>query len=509
MVSDSPPSGLGVNVFGYFYAESGVGEHSRQLVETIRRAGIPYAAVPYTRTLTRQQHPFTDPHIGDPIYPIDILSINADELPHFAAEAGERFLEARYNIGLWAWEIEEFPALMARSQRHLDEIWANSSFAATAIQTKVDVPVYPFPLPVSVPEVDRADRKELGLGGGFVFLFCFDFDSIFERKNPIAVIKAFELAFPHDETVSLTIKTINGAKQPEKLRLLQHAASQDPRIDLIDEYWTAERTRALMASCDAYVSLHRAEGFGLTLAETMAYGKPVIATNYSGNLDFMNNENSYLVPATRVPIGDGCGPYPGSAVWSEPDVREAARLMQRVVTHPDEARQRGERARHEIQNHHSPEARSEFVRERLTAIATGLAPVSSSSTLPALEPGFGTADDVDPEKPAAGSFIGPTTPGESEAIANYSARLEEGPDLRRQTGLGQLGLWVRRFVFRVLRNYHLHQVQLGRASLLVMREQDKELRLTRQRLAALEQRLDRLQSPAEFQEKEGAAESDG
>jgi glycosyltransferase involved in cell wall biosynthesis len=509
MVSDSPPSALGVNVFGYFYAESGVGEHSRQLVETIRQAGIPYAAIPYTRTLTRQQHPFADPHIGDPIYPIDILSINADELPHFAAEAGESFLESRYNIGLWAWEIEEFPTLMARSQKHLDEIWANSTFAAAAIRTKVDVPVYAFPLPVSVPQLDRADREELGLRDGFAFLFCFDFDSIFERKNPIAVIRAFQLAFPNGESVSLMIKTINGAKQPEKLRLLQRAASQDPRIDLIDEYWTAERTRALMANCDAYVSLHRAEGFGLTLAETMAYGRPVIATNYSGNLDFMNSGNSYLVPATRVPIGDGCGPYPGSAVWSEPDVSEAARLMQRVVTHPDEARQRGERARHEIQNHHSPEARSKFVKERLTEIAAGIPPVSSASTLPALGPGFGSADDVDPEAPTAGSFIGPTTPGESEAIANYSARLEEGPDLRCQTGLGQLGLWIRRFVFRVLRNYHLHQVQLGRASLLVMREQERELRSTRQRLTALEQRLDNLRSPAEFQGKEEEAESDG
>ena len=413
MVTDSPPSGIGVNVFGYFYAESGVGEHSRQLVETVRRTGIPYVAVPYTRTLTRQRHPFEDANIGDPVHPINIVSVNADELPHFAAEAGERFLASRYTIGLWAWEIEEFPARMAQSQRHLDEIWANSSFSATAIQKQVSCPVHAFPLPVSVPEIGPADRQELGLRQGFNFLFCFDFDSVFERKNPTAVMEAFRLAFPDNPQVFLKVKTINGAKQPDKLLRLRQLASTDPRIDLVDEYWTSRRTRALMASCDAYISLHRAEGFGLTLAESMAYGKPVIATDYSGNLDFMNDRNSYLVPAERVSIGEACGPYPASGTWSEPDIAQAARLMQQVVGNPQEALEKGERAREEIENHHSPEARTCFVADRMAAIAPLLEQSDSAVDLPPIGPGFGGEADRASEATGSPTFLGPSESGES------------------------------------------------------------------------------------------------
>lgn len=508
MVTEQRNPVPGVNIFGYFFAESGVGEHSRQLVETVRKTGIPYTAVPYTRTLTRQQHRFEDPNVGAPTYPINIVSVNADELPHFAADVGDRFLQSRYSIGLWAWEIEEFPATMAKSQKYLDEIWANSSFSAAAIQKKVDCPVFPFPLPVSVPEITSPDRAELGLQDGFVFLFCFDYDSIFERKNPTALIRAFQMAFPGDERVSLKIKTINGAKQPEKLELLRDLAGMDSRINLVDAYWSSERTRALMSACDAYVSLHRAEGFGLTMAETMAYGKPVIATNYSGNLDFMDERNSYLVPARPAEIDVGCEPYPKGALWSEPDVAEAAQLMRWVVAHPDEARQKGDRGRADIENHHSPGARSRFVYERISAIADSLPEGISSAELPGLEPGFGTDEDPAEEIPLAHGFVG--APGnESEAITNYATRLEEGPDLRCQTGLGRLGIWIRKLIFRILRNYHLHQVQLGRAGLLVMRELDQSSKETRQRLEALERLVSELDQNIASQNTTGNSREHG
>ena len=489
----NPP--LGINIFGYFYAESGIGEHSRQLVETVRQSGIPYVAVPYTRTLTRQQQLFEDPHLGAPRFPINIVSVNADELPHFATDVGEGFLESRYTIGLWAWEIEDFPRSMARSHRYLDEIWANSSFSAEAIQKKVDCPVYPFPLPVSVPELEAPARQELDLPEGFIFLFCFDFDSIFERKNPTAVVRAFLEAFPDDDQVYLQIKSINGSKAPEKLQLLRSATAGDPRISIVDGYWESKRVRALMASCDAYLSLHRAEGFGLTMAEAMAYGKPVVATGYSGNLDFMNDRNSYLVTPRMIEVTEGCEPYPRGALWADPDVSEAARLMRHILSTPAEAREKAALGRADIEQHHSPAARSRFVRTRIEDISSHLAQSMLSAELPGLDPGFQSElpSHVVEDVPSVAGFVGAQATGESDAIAHLSARLEEGPDLRRATGLGQPGLWLRRLIFRLLRNYHLYQLETGRSSLLVLRELDQALRESRQQLEDLGQRVTRLE----------------
>ena len=495
MVSKQQNPALGVNIFGYFYAESGIGEHSRQLVETVRQADIPYVAVPYTRTLTRQKHLFDDSNVGSPEFPVNIVSVNADELPHFAADVGEQFLESRYNIGLWAWEIEAFPRSMAQSQRFLDEIWANSSFSAEAIQKRVSCPVYPFPLPVSVPEIKTPSSWELDLPEGFVFLFCFDFDSIFDRKNPTAVIRAFLEAFPDDERVFLRIKSINGSKAPEKLQLLHSVAGDDPRISFIDGYWESQRVRALMAYCDAYISLHRAEGFGLTMAEAMAYGKPVVATGYSGNLDFMNPENSFLVSSHRTEIKEGCEPYPPGAFWAEPDVADAARLLRSVISSPTEAAEKAARGRVDIEQHHSPAARSRFVSQRIEEIARNLPHSQGDTQLPKINSGFQSElpqNEVEatPSKP---TFVGVPTPGESEAIANLSARLEEGPDLRRAARLGRPGLWLRRMIFRLLRNYHLHQLQIGRSSLLVLRELDQSLKRAQQQLEELGHRVEQIE----------------
>lgn len=493
MVHETQSSPIGVNIFGYFYAESGIGEHSRQLVETVKRSGVPYVAIPYTRTLTRQQHRFVDPTLGPPRFAINIVSVNADELPHFAADVGEEFLRSRYTIGLWAWEIEEFPSSMAASQRFLDEVWANSSFSATAIQRKVDRPVYPFPLPVSVPELAAPARHELGLPEGFLFLFCFDFDSIYERKNPTAVIRAFREAFPDDDQVSLYVKSINGSKAPARLAELRAAAGEDRRVTIVDGYWQSRRVRALMASCDAYLSLHRAEGFGLTMAEAMAYGKPVVGTDYSGNLDFMNDENSFLVDARMTEIAAGCEPYPVGALWAEPDIAHAARLMRRVVSSPDEARHKARLGRSDIEQQHSPQARARFVRERLEEISSRLP--APATELPGLAGGFPSQlpEEADEETAPAPGFVGALPSEESEAIAHLAARLEEGPDLRRPTRLGRPGLWLRRSIFRLLRNYHLYQIEVGRSTLLVLRELDQGLRETRQQLSDIAERLERIE----------------
>ncbi len=160
---------------------------------------------------------------------------------------------------------------------------------------------------MQAPAPAAVARTELGLPEGFVFLFVFDYASVFERKNPVGLVRAFKQAFAPGEGPVLAIKSINGGVHLTKREWLHYEAEGRPDIVLLEEYLPAGHKDALLAACDCYVSLHRAEGFGLTMAEAMALGKPTIATGYSGNLEFMTPENSYLVGWQR---GDGAGRLP-------------------------------------------------------------------------------------------------------------------------------------------------------------------------------------------------------
>ena len=359
---------LGVNVFGYVNAESGVGEHTRLLVRTLRLAGIPYSVIPFDKTLSRQEAGFSDWGTGQIEFDINIVGVNADSMAIFVDHFGPEVVKDRYTIGLWAWELDRFPRWMAKSARFVDEVWANSTFSARSIASEVFCPVLPFPLPIAKPSCEPMSRSELGLPEGFLFMFCFDFDSIFRRKNPTAVIDAFCEAFDPGEGPQLFVKAINGDRHPEHLEAVETASWQHPDITFVNRYSTQDEQKALINSCDAYVSLHRSEGFGLTLAEAMVLGKPVIATGYSGNLDFMTPFNSYLVSWRPTRIGNGCDPYPAEWSWAEPDTGHAARLMREVVDHPEEVRRRTQRALEDIDREHSEVARSNFVAQRVERI---------------------------------------------------------------------------------------------------------------------------------------------
>jgi hypothetical protein len=212
-------------------------------------------------------------------------------------------------------------------------------------------------------------RRRLGLAAGeFLYLFVFDFHSHMARKNPLAAIDAFRAAFLPGDAARLVVKCVNGDSDPHGLAAM-HARAAGWPISIHDGYWAAGEVRDLMAACDAYVSLHRSEGTGLTITDAMALGKPVIATGWSGNMDFMSVANSYAVHYELVEIEETVGPYPAGERWAEPSVEHAAELMRRVFERRDEAEARGRAAGREIAASYSEEAVARLIGARLQVIA--------------------------------------------------------------------------------------------------------------------------------------------
>lgn len=365
----------GVNVVGYLNSELGVGEVARQVIDGLDAANIPNLPVGLVAPSSRQGHPFLHGTATKDGFPVNIVCVNADMLPELAPRLGDEFFAGRHTIGIWWWEAALFPERFHAAFEHVDEVWAGSAFVAAAIGAASPVPVLHMPMPVTLPPIAPPDRAELGLPEGFLFLLVYDFNSVFERKNPLGLLEAFVRAFPDpDAGAVLALKSINSEHHPEEHERLRVAAAAHPHVHLLDFYVKAEDKNGLIAACDCYASLHRSEGFGITLAEAMLLGKPVVATAYSGNLDFMRPENSYLVDCALTPIGKGHEPYPADAEWAEPDLDHAARLLREVFDDREEAGRRGEVAAADIERLYSKAASGWAMARRLAVVRGELQP---------------------------------------------------------------------------------------------------------------------------------------
>lgn len=363
----------GANLFAYFRGEFGLAESARLYAMSLIEAGCPVALNDIDIEL---QHGFGDRAFAADLvdaapYRINVIFVNPDYLDAALASIGQAKLKDRYVIACWFWELERVPEAWLPAFAHVDEILVASTFVERAFRDVTDKPVTRIPLPVFRSADSGITRADFGLEpGAFVFLTSFDFHSWVQRKNPYAAIEAFRMAFPGPSApVRLLIKTSNGVCHPEMLGTLLEMAHADPRILVREGILDSEHLRSLQRCCDAYVSLHRAEGFGLGLAECMGIGKPVIATAWSGNCDFMSRENSCLVSCRLIEVGPGEYLHGEGQRWACPDMAEAAGYMRRLFEEPAFAEAIGRRAAADIARELSPAATAQALIDRFGQIS--------------------------------------------------------------------------------------------------------------------------------------------
>jgi glycosyltransferase involved in cell wall biosynthesis len=252
-------------------------------------------------------------------------------------------------IGYWAWELPTFPPGWERSFALVSEIWTLSPYAKESLCQHHAAPtIHSFPIAVSPPFGVGPDRPRLGMTAGvFTVLIMADTLSSFGRKNPLGAIQAFRAAFGERRDCELIVKTRNLESRPAAERALREAVGEGRNIRIIDAALTDHDKWSLLASVDALLALHRAEGFGLVCAEAMALGKPVIATGWSGNMSFMTEETGLLVRFDLVPVEDPFGVYDKSS-WAQPDLQHAAMHLRRLRNDSAFASRIGKSAKHRI-----------------------------------------------------------------------------------------------------------------------------------------------------------------
>jgi len=338
------PGQAPLRVVGLFSASHGISRGAWLTCRALEHLGLPYVKIDASSLiLGSKDSSFLDGRaLGW------VIQMNPPELYEVVRHTDPLAMKGpRY--GYWAWELPIAPESWRGADEFVTEIWATSAFTARSFRA-FNKPVRPMPHPIVLADYERV--KEAPKRAPFAAITLFDFQSSVDRKNPMGAISVFKTAFGEDPTVCLTIKTQNGHLFPKLLSELRLAATSN--ITLIDEVWTYDRVLTEIKASDVLISLHRAEGFGLTMAEAMALGTPVLATGWSGNLDFMDDSSAILTPFSLVPVADSQGFYQGQH-WADADLDFAVSRLKRLRTDPVFARQLSKAAAEAVGGNLSPE----------------------------------------------------------------------------------------------------------------------------------------------------------
>ena len=372
--AEAPVAGS-VLLVGYIDAHLGLGQSMRGMASAMAAVDCPFAIYPVGIGVEGRRGPPVMVERHDLVrgHAVNVLEVATNELPNVRAHVGEYHFDRSYNILRTYWELAQVPAEWRPNLAGIHEVWAPTRFVAEAFRTVFDGPITVVPPCIDLPQPAADGRAQFGLDPArFLFLFSFDYYSFPQRKNPLGVVRAFTRAFPASrQDVGLVLKSTGAAGHfPGLKQVLREAAARDGRITIIDESFTRDEMLALILASDAYVSLHRSEGFGLGMAEAMVLGKPVIGTDYAGSTDFLSAETGYPVACTLRALAPDEYVHPEGQVWAEPDEAAAAAALRAVADDRTASAARALAGQRHIRGRFGPDAVGALVKARLDAIAT-------------------------------------------------------------------------------------------------------------------------------------------
>ncbi len=380
---------IGINVSGYINKVFGLGVAVRANIEAMKQANIPYSINDFNLQFSDnvKETPLKDDFSLENPYPINLVQINIDRLDEVFKNIDHNYFKGKYNIAFWAWELENFPDAAKPYFNFFQEIWVPSNFCAEAISKISPIPVQKFMHPISFPKPSYS-RNEFNIPENkFVVLTMFDYYSSIYRKNPLATIDAYEKAFGknHPEAI-LIIKTSKSTDFPAEKQMITDRIADNTSISILEEILDDDRLYSLINCCNCFISLHRSEGFGLTMAEAMYLEKPVVATAYSANTEFMNINNSFPVKYSMVNAANQYYYSTEKDYWADANTDHAAQHLSWIYQNTDEAKKIALKGKEDIHLYLSPKAIGEKIKDRIsfideTFLSKGEGRISSEITL--------------------------------------------------------------------------------------------------------------------------------
>ena len=338
-----------VTVYGYFEAESGVGESARGSVRALEQLKYPHRVVNFSvGNQSRKRRPDLRFSLAGASGAIDLIHVNCDQAEVFLNHRPEVRLPGRYRIAYWAWEQEHLPPLFFEHAALVDEIWCPSSANTDLFRRATRQPVRTAWHNLDLHKMAARSSLDtlVSLPAGIRYFLAFaDFHSIPERKGPLQVVEAYTLAFPQPVPgIALVVKIANASYRPDYWAKLLTASVGRPDIIYVTASLPRAELNRLLADAHGFISLHAHEGFGLPIAEAIALGVPVVCTNYGGNMDFCSDENSRLVPHVLVELAENHGPYLAGTHWAKPDVAAAAAHLLELARVPPQPSRKAPRS---------------------------------------------------------------------------------------------------------------------------------------------------------------------